>query len=638
MLQAIRDRATGWIAWAIVILITIPFAFWGIQEYLSPDANVAVAEVNGQEIGYGRFQQAYARQQQRLRALLGPAYASGLLDEEMLRRETLESLVREEVLMQSARSGGLRIGDAQLNSAIRGQPQFQDEGRFSQLRYEGWLRSQGYSPGAFEFDLRRSMLREQVSMAVTGSEFATASEVAAVAQLEGQKRSLSTLTILAADHLPAEIDESDARRYFDANQEAFLAPERIDLEYLLVSRADVVAEIEVSEADLRALYEARKDSLGKPEQREASHILITVGEDADETAVAEVRARIDGLRARIVAGESFEDLAREHSEDPGSASQGGALGGFPRGVMDPAFEETAFSLEIGVLSEPVRTPFGFHLIKVTSIEPGGAKPFEEVRDELRRDYQSEQAEQIFFERVERLANLAFENPDSLEPAAESLSLDIMRTGLGSRDGGAELLTNDSIWQAALVPEVLEEGLNSDLVEMDSERVAIVRVLEHVPETAQAFDDVREEVETAVRDERAAEDARAAGEALLARLRAGEPAEAVAAEIGAEWTAIGPVDRFAVEPDSEVIAAAFRAPRPVEASHSFAGVALPTGDYTLISLAAVEEIDVESIDADRRGATEDSLAADLGQRSFQALVEALRVDAKVVMRSGEVEQY
>ncbi len=637
MLQAIRDRATGWIAWAIVILITIPFAFWGIQEYLSPDANIAVAEVNGEEIGYGRFQQAYARQQQRIRALLGPD-ALGLVDEETLRRETLESLVREEVLMQSARSDGLRIGDAQLNSAIRGQPQFQDAGRFSQLRYEGWLRSQGYSPGAFEFDLRRSMLREQVSMAVSGSEFATATEVAAVARLEGQQRTLSTLSVKAADHVPAEIDEAAARGYFDANRDAFVSPEKIDLEYVLISRADVISEIEVSEDELRALYDARKDSLGRPEQREARHILVTVGADADEAAVEEARAKIAELRARIVAGESFADLARGHSEDPGSASQGGALGGFPRGVMDPAFEETAFTLEIGVLSDPVRTPFGFHLIEVTAIEPGGAKPFEEVRDELRRDYQTEQAEQIFFERVEQLANLAFENADSLEPAADSLQVEIMQTGLGTRDGDVELLTHESVWQAALVPEVLEEGLNSDLVEIDSDRVTIVRVVEHVPETPRDFEEVRDEVDEALRDERAAEGARAAGEALLERLRGGEAADAIAGEIGSEWNTVGPVDRFAFEPSSEVIEAAFSAPRPAEGSPSFTGVALPNGDFALISVEMVEEVDVDGLDADRREATDTSLAADLGQRSFQALIEALRETADVVMRSGEIEQY
>lgn len=635
MLQAIRDRATGWIAWAIVILITIPFAFWGIQEYLSPDPNVAVAEVNGEEIGYDRFQQAYARQQQRLRALLGAAYTSDLLDEEMLRRQTLETLIRDEVLVQSALTDGMRIGDAQLAGAIQGQPEFVVDGRFSQLRYEGWLRSQGYSPGGFEFDLRRSMLTEQVSAGIAGSEFATAAEVAGLARLQGQKRVLSTLTLEASEYAPGSLDEADALRFFEDNRDAFVAPEQIDVEYVLLARADVIADIQVSEEDLRALYDARKDTLGTPEQREASHVLLTLGADADDAAVAEVREKLAELRARIVAGEAFEDIAREHSEDPGSAADGGSLGGFSRGVMDPVFEEAAFGLEVGAISEPVRTPFGFHLIKLTAVTPGGAKPFDEVREQLRLEYQTEQAEQLFFERVERLANLAFENPDSLEPAADALEVEIQRTGLGSRDGDAELLTHDGVWQAALVPEVLEEGVNSELVEIDSDRVAIIRVVEYVPESPKPFDEVREEVEAALAGQQAAKAARAAGEALLERLRSGEEAEAIAAGLDAQWMPAGAVDRFSFEPASEVVETAFSAARPAEGHPSFTGVGLSSGNYVLVAVEAVEELDGESLGADRRSAADATLAADLGQRSLQAVVATMSDDADVVMHSGQI---
>jgi peptidyl-prolyl cis-trans isomerase D len=639
MLQSIRDRATGWIAWAIVILISIPFALWGIQQYLSPSSSIAVATVNGQEVSYERFQQAYGRQQAQLRAMLGAAYSPELIDETLLRRRTLENLVRDELLVQTADDEGMRIGDAQLAGAIQSQESFQSTGRFSQELYNQWLRGRGYSPGGFEFDLRRSMLTEQMSSGLVASEFTTAHEVEDLVRLRGQKRTVATLVVRAAEQEPAEVDEAAAREYFDARRDDFVAPQRLDLEAIVLSREEVAAGIEVGDELLRSVYEARKATLATPESRVASHILIIVDAGADEAAVGDARERIEALRARIEAGESFDDIARAHSEDPGSAAQGGSLGAFSRGVMDPAFEEVAFSLEPGVLSEPVRSAFGFHLIRVASVESGAVKPFEEVREQLARDYRAEQSEQLFFERMERLANLAFEHPGSLEPAAEALGLRPVHTGLGGRtdEGVHSLLASDSVWQAALVPEVLEQGVNSELVELDSSRVAVVRVLEHVAESRQAFEAVREQVVAAVRAERAAEGAREAGERMLEALRGGEDRVMAAQGLGAEWSAPATVDRFASEPGREILEAVFRLARPADGAVVYEGVELAGGDFAIIALEGVEDAaGGESADENTRNAASTTLSADLGQRSFEAVVESLREGADVVLNEGGLD--
>ena len=313
MLQFIRDNATGWIAWGIVILISIPFALWGIHQYVTPDSSVAVATVDDTEIGYYDFQRSYARSRQQLQSLIGTGLI-GAEEDARLRRDVLEGMIDSEVIVRSAVGSGMRVGDEQLASTIQSQDVFQSGNAFSQEAYEGWLRSQGFSPGGFEEDLRRSLLEQQIAVGISESEFVSASGVRDAVRVRMQTRTFSLLTIPALDFQPPEPTDSEIRNHFEQHRVEYMAPERLRLRYLEVSMDEIAAGVKADDEELRALFDAEPDRFVTPEKREVSHILVAVPSDAGDD---DVRARDSPGRGegqdrggRIVRGARERDVRR----------------------------------------------------------------------------------------------------------------------------------------------------------------------------------------------------------------------------------------------------------------------------------------------------------------------------------------
>ena len=630
LLQSIRDRATGWIAWAIVILISIPFALWGIQEYLSPTSNVAVAVVNGTEVGINEFQRTYQRQLQQLRAILGPGFDINQLDEERLRRQALEELVNAEIMLQTAHGGGMRVGDAQLARAIQVQEMFQRDGRFSEELYQQWLRNQGYSSGGFETDLRRSMLTEQLVAGIAGSAFVTDREFDNAVKLQLQQRVIDTLTVPAARFADVEVDAEAVRAHYEANQVDYVSPEQVKLKYVEVSRDAIADAIEVDDETLLEVYERRRSDLRTPEQREASHILIALPGDADETAIESARERLADIKQQIENGASFADLAREHSEDPGSASAGGSLGSFGRGVMDPAFEEAAFGLALGEVSDPVRSAFGFHLIRVDAIHEAKVPSFEEIRESLRIDYRNSEAEQEFVELVDIMATVAFENPSSIDTVAEALGLtpNISDWISPSPAANSGIARDPRIVAAAFSEEVLQEGFNSEPIELDPTHVVVLRVAEHRPSRQQPLEEVYERIERELKTRKASELAASSGRELLERLRAGEEPARVAEQADLEWSGASQIGRDSSGLSPDVLQTAFRLPAPDAGRASFGGSATAAGDFIVVALEKVVDGSIENEDAQQRNAARRQLEAEAGREAYDAVVQTLRSSADV----------
>ncbi|NIM28061.1 MAG: peptidylprolyl isomerase [Gammaproteobacteria bacterium] len=631
MLQSIRDHATGWIAWIIVILISIPFALWGIHEYLSPTSNVAVASVNGTDIGTDQFQRVYQRQRAQLQSILGPSFDINQLDEERLREEALNQLINDEILLQTALVGGMRIGDRQLARAIQTQEIFQESGNFSEALYQQWLRVQGYSAGGFENDLKRSLLTEQLVAGIATSAIVTAHDLDNAIRLQRQKRTIDTLTVPLSRFEDVKIDEAAMRAHYEANQADYVAPEQVKLKYIEISRDAIAAGIAVDEDELRAVYERRKADMQTPEQREASHILITLDDEADEAAVAAARERLAGFKQQIAAGASFADLAREHSQDPGSAGQGGSLGAFGRGVMDPAFEEAAFSLAAGEVSDPVRSAFGMHLIRVDAITPSKLPSFEEVRDALRAEYQNERAEQRFVEMLDIMATMAFETPDSLDGVAQTLGLvpsvtDWLSPQASSNSGIGSIA---AVVAAAFNPDVLRDGFNSEPIELDPGRVVVVRMADHRPASQQPFEEVRERIERELADREARRLAAETGRALLERLEAGEDKRRVADETGLAWSGDSELERVSANVDPGVRNTAFRLARPAPGSNAFGASTTAGGDFVIVDLKQVIDGTLDD-DEQSRSAARRQLEVDAGRTTYDSVVETLRSNADVVL--------
>ena len=619
MLQGIRDRAHGYIAWIIVILICIPFALWGVQEYLGPDPNVAVAEVDGEEISLFDYQTAL----QTVRASLNRQFpgqdVSRLLGESFIRTRAMDGLVRERLIAGAAADAGFVVSDEQLAGAIRAAPAFQRDGAFSQEEYEFALRRSGNSPGRFEAETRRRLLEAQWHDALVLSAAAAESRARRLAALELQTRAFSRLVVPAERFAGAEIGEEAITKRYEEHQTAFMSPEEVRLRYVVLSRDDLAAEIEVPAGTLESYYEGRKAGYTTPEQRRVRHILI-----ADEEGGSEALARADELRARILAGEAFEDVAREASDDPGSAELGGDLGYGGRGIWTPPFEQAAFSLGIGELSEPVQSDFGFHLIRVEDIRESRTRTFDEVRGEIEREYRTEQAEQLYFEQVERLSNLAFEQPDNLDDAADQLGLKVEMSGYLSRRGAPdhEVLGDPAVVAAAFDADVLA-GNNSEPVEIEGYRTVVVRVDDRREPRQRTLDEVRAEIVAVLQMERAMEETRSLGVELLERLRAGEGREAVSG--GLTWSEERTVGRG--EPDLEraVREVLFSMPRPGAGAVTFDGVALPNGDFVILALDEViaNEVEAAVVDESRL-----RLSRRIGLDAHESFVSALRERAEI----------
>ena len=618
MLQGIRDRAHGFIAWIVVVLICIPFALWGVQEYLGPDPNVAVAEVAGEEISLVEYQYAL----QRTRAALGRQLAgqdvSRIFGEPFIREQTMDGLVRDRVIVQAAAQAGFTISDQQLSDAIRSFPAFQRDGAFSVEEYELALRRIGFTPGRFEADTRRQLLEGQWRSAIVGSAIAAEERARRLAALDAQMRTFSRLVVPAARFETVEPGEEEVAERYEEHKAGFMSPEEVRLRYVVLAREDLAAEIEIPSGTLEGHFEARKAGFTVPEQRRVSHILI-----ADEEGGEEARARAEALRARILRGEAFEEVARAASEDPGSAGSGGDLGYGGRGIWTPPFEEAAFSLPIGEVSEPVRSEFGYHLIRVADVREARVRTFEEARGELEEEYRTEQAELLYFEQVERLSSLVFEQPGNLDDAADLLGLTVSQSGWLPRSGvpGDEVLGDPAVMAAAFDEDVLA-GNNSEPVELEGYRTAVVRVEERREPRQLSLDEVRPEIVSSLRWDGARAAARDLGVALLGRLRAGEAMDAAVGDLA--WSEERSVNRREPEIDPVVRGMLFGMPRPGGGETVFDGVAQASGDFVILALHRVSD-DVGEVEGVEAAGEELQvrLSRDAGLDAYAAFVVALR---------------
>ena len=473
MFDFIRKYAQGWFAWAIIILVTVPFALWGIHQYSEGDSSVNVAAVNGKKISDQEYQQAYQQQRNRIQTMLGKNFDPSLIDEKQLRKSVLENLIEREVIIQGAQDAGLRVSDARIGAEIRAIPNLQNKGQFDKEQYERLLHSQGLSVGAFEHMVGNDLIIQQMNQGIADSAIVTKAELDALLRIKLQQRDIGYALVPASSYVgDAVVEDKAIEKFYQDNPDRFRTPEQVSVNYIELSVDDLAKDIQITEGALHERYQERAADFTTPEERRARHILIQVASDASPAVVDAAKKKAEGLLARIRKGESFAELAKQFSEDPGSAKEGGDLGFFGRGVMDKAFEQAAYSLKVGEVSEPVRSTFGIHLIKLEAVRGGERKPFEQVRAELESDLKHQQAEDRYFAEAETLSNMAFEHADNLTAAAQALRLPIQSSPLFTRNGGVGIAANPKVRDAAFSDDMLLGGKNSEAIELDQDHVVV----------------------------------------------------------------------------------------------------------------------------------------------------------------------
>jgi peptidyl-prolyl cis-trans isomerase D len=595
MLQNIRDKAQGWIAYGIVILISVPFALWGIQQYLGHGSEPVAAKVNGTEITERALDSQFQQFRQQLRAQLGAAYRPEMFPEARMRTEVLNRMVNDELIRQVSHDMGLRVSDALVQATLLGMESFQKDGRFDEQTFERAVRLQGLTPKGFMERIRQLMLSQQLSQAVDAGTFVTEREKKEYLRLMNQKREVTYFTVPTADYLvDGGVSDEQVNNYYETHQSEFITPERVKLNYIYLDAKSAGSTVEVNDDLLRQYYENNTDKFGLPEQRRASHILILVPEDADETAVEAARKKIDALAGLLAKGEDFAALAKENSQDPGSAAKGGDLGFFGKGVMDPAFEAAAFSLKKGEVSKPVRSSFGFHLIKLTDIKSGDVKPFEAAKHEVEQAYRKSEGERLYFDMANKLADLSYEDPTSLEPAANALGLKIKHSDWVTRDHGEGVLASPKVLASAFSDDVLQAHNNSELIELNDESSLVLRVTDHEESSTLPLDKVKDRIVETLRHQNAETQAMAEAEKRLQELKGGAALQQVAGalEVKAPVT-VGRRDRSI---PAALSSAVFSSKKPAEGKPTPGMVKLASGDYAVYELLSVQEGEVDGKEA------------------------------------------
>lgn len=624
MLHFIRDRAQGWIAWFIVGLISIPFALWGVNSYVTGPSDTIVAKVNGEEITRTELQQAVQRYREQMRQMMGDEFNPEMFDSAEIRFAVIDDLIEQRLIRSATDTLGQRVSDRQIAQFIQQTPAFQRDGRFDSEQYQMVLARAGFSPASYEATLRNDLLAQQLVQNVEGSTFVSQVELERLLKLENQQREIAYGVIKMEDFLSeVEVDESDVRDFYNANQSSYTAPEQVSVDYLELSLDTISSQIEVSEEQLQQFYADNKSQFVGPEQRRISHILIEDNAEAEQT--------LEAIQSQLAEGKSFEDLAKSYSVDVGSAESGGDLGFMQRDVMEPAFEEAAFALEnVGDVSEPVETEFGYHLIKLTELDQSATVEFSDIRDEVARQYRRQQAERQFYDKAEELANLTYENPETLDVAAETLGLDIQTTGAFTRNGGSGIAENPAVTRAAFSDDVLNQDLNSAIIELSDTHLIVIRKNNHVPATLLPFDSVSPAITEQIRYQRASDLAYIQGESRLQELKSGTSASEVFPDA---WQAAAYYSRDSQEISAQILNQAFSLPNT--GSTEYAGFTADNGNYVVIAVSDVREGEAEEMSPEVR----DGLTANLnrlnGNVEMSAFLDALRSEAKITIYESRV---
>ncbi|UST57117.1 SurA N-terminal domain-containing protein [Pseudomonas moraviensis] len=620
MLQNIRDNSQGWIAKTIIGVIVALMALTGFDAIFQATTHKnEAAKVNGDEISQNELSQAVDMQRRQLMQQLGKDFDASLLDEKMLRESALKGLIDRKLLLQGAEQAKFSFSEAALDQVILQTPEFQVDGKFSSERFDQVIRQLGYSRMQFRQMLAQEMLIGQLRAGVAGSGFVTDAEVLAFARLEKQTRDFATLNV-KADPAAVKLTDDEVKAYYDEHAKEFMTPDQVIIDYVELKKSSFFDQVAVKDEDLEAAYQ--KEIANLSEQRRAAHILVEVN---DKTTEAQAKAKIDEVQARLAKGEKFEALAKEFSQDPGSANNGGDLGYAGPGVYDPAFEKALYSLSKDQVSEPIRTDFGFHLIKLLGVEAPEVPTLASLKDKLTRELKAAQVEQRFVEATKQLEDSAFEASDLAQPAAD-LKLTVHTSKPFGREGGEGVAANRAVVTAAFSPEVIDEGANSTAIELDPETVIVLRAKEHLKPAQLPLESVSAAIRTQLTKEHASAEAKTRAEKLIADLRDGKAPLDKAVD-GQNWKTTEAATRGQEGVDPAVLQALFRMPKPAAKDKpTFTSVTLPDGSLMIVRLNGVNEAAAPT--DEEKAQYRRFLASREGQQDFAAYRKQLEAEAKI----------
>lgn len=650
MLQKLRDKTTGWIATLILGLLIVPFAFVGVNEYMGGGAANDVATVEAppswwqsapawwplsmlwqsKEVTLDEFRTEFEQVRAQERQRLGESFDPREFESKENKLKVLQQLIDRKVLSLASERAGIVIGNAAVAKAIAAEPAFQVDGKFNAERYQLLLSSQvpALTPLKFEEQQREQLKMLVIPQGISESDFVTVSELDRLLKLLGETRDVTMAILPPAEADTAPVSDADIKAWYDSHGNDFRQPESVALEYVEINAANLPAAAP-DEAALRKRYEDEKARFVAPEERLAAHILIAAPADADAATLKAAEEKAAALAQQARSGADFAALARANSEDPGSKDAGGELPWVARdGSMVKPFEDALFSMQAGEISAPVKTDYGYHVLKLNDIRGGGGRSFEEVRDELASEQAASESERAYNDIAGRLVNEVLKNPTELAPAAKAMDLPVQQLGPFPRNAPTGIALNPAVLRAAFSDTLVQDGTVSDPIELAPNHSVVIRVTQHTPEQAQPLEKVRDAVIAAVRADRQRKAAEAAADAVIVRVQKGEKLPDIASSENLQSGELPGLQRGMPMPSPEANEAIFAAQPPAEGKPSVGKVELGNGTYAVFVVDKVNQADPREVPAEQRTMLQQQLTQLSGVGATQAYIDAMRKRFKV----------
>ncbi len=630
MLITIREKASGVIGWTVAGVIILVFAVWGIGSYFEGVSEIIVATADKIEINQQTYQQAMSDRRRRLVQMMGRNVDAELFSSTAFKRQVVEELIDTTLQNETLHASGFRISDAQLAALIQNTAVFHTDGQFDRDRYELLVQNAGMTIQGYESYQRQQGVVDQLVRGLGQSAIVSGNSIDKAWKLLDQRR-IASYTTLEFDNFLDDIQVSEAaiEKEYQANLDGYFEPASIQVDYLKLSVEDLGAKLDVDEADILRMYEDNPDRYRQPGSRSVSHILLSVSPDAADAQIDQVRRSASEIVARARGGESFASLAEVNSDDKGSAKRGGELGVIRPGTMVKPFEDAVFEMVEGEISEPVRTQYGFHVIRLDRITESTVQSLDQVRSEIKAEVRRLRAEEQFNELAEILGSTVFEQPDSLEPAADYLGVKVMRSEWFTQDAGTGIAEFQRVRDVAFGNEVLIDGLNSELIEIDQDNLVAVRKVDYRARRQLDLDEARPELEKRLRAVEASNRMEKAGEDLVARLKSGADWDELLIAHKLARVRLPEATETLLEPLEQVVArVVYAALVPLSGQIVYGGERISPARYAIYRLERVEFGDPANASKEDRLGVEKVLLSRWGGEMVIGWRQGLRQVAKV----------
>ncbi|OZY85041.1 peptidylprolyl isomerase [Cellvibrio mixtus] len=623
MLQNLRDNSRGVISFILIGFLVIIFALTGVEALFNWDTSAnQAAKVNGETITEMDVNRAIGMQKQQMLNAYGDQIPAQFLSDEYLRKPAIDNLVQRLILSQAAKEAGMAVGETYLAQQIATAPQFKNEaGVFDNNVYQALLRNLGYTHSTYTKILSDELLINQLQAGVAESAFSTPAQLDDIVALSFQSRDIQYVILPSAKVRDSiELQDSEVQSYYDANQPMFVSEEQIAVDYISLSVQDLMANVSISEEQLRAQYEQNSAAFVAAPERQAAHILIE-GNDAD---------KIKQVSEKLASGVEFASVASEFSDDSGSKDQGGDLGFTSGDAFPQEFETALASLKVGEVSGPVKTDAGTHFIKLLAEKNSTPPSFEEQKAAIEEQLKRAEAEVNFVAQLEKLRDLSY-NAENLAEVAKELGLKVENSGLYERSKGKGLLASPKVTEAAFSDEVLREGNSSEVIEIDSSNVLVLKMTEHKPSQVKPLAEVKEQIVNTLKDQKARVLLSEQSNKFIADLNAGSTLADLSVASGLESKEFKEATRNTADADGDVLRHAFSMPKPAAGKPSVGNVMTSGGDMAIVVVQSVSPGSFEKVTPEQKTTISAQLASIYGRNDFSGFQKFLKDSADIVQK-------